>query len=106
MLCSQDAGSNIVMMAAAELLNPTAFLVRTFESEPHHGSGAMDQQFSEVIVAALADPKAFVFSATAMFPGREAEPGGELAAVFEYSGITNSGDHCSARQWSDAFQCQ
>ena len=76
-----------------------------------HRSGAVDQQRSQVDIAALGDATEIAPEATARFPGRDAEPGGKLSAAGEVAGGSRRRDHGGGIEQADtldlaqAFDC-
>lgn len=78
--------------ALFEGLSPLALGIESSGSEAEFASGAMNEQCSEVDVAAFRDAPEPGFAAGGFLPGGEAEPDGELAAVLELGGVGDRGD--------------
>src|SRR5450755_2134295 len=63
---------------------------------------AMDEQGSQVGIAALADAVQLGLAAGRILPRHQASPGREVAAVPELAGVANCGDDGSGRQRPNA----
>jgi hypothetical protein len=67
-----------------------------------HRARALDQQISQVGVAALADMPEAGLAASGMLARHQADPGGELTAVLELSRVANCGDNRQGGGGADA----
>ena len=67
---------------------------------------ALDQERAQVHIAATTDRAEPGVAATGMLCGYETEPGGQLPAVLEVPGRTDTGDHRISRQRADAKEAQ
>jgi hypothetical protein len=64
---------------------------------------AVNQQCTKIDIAAFADPEEPRLAACRMFAGDEAEPGRQLAAVFELGGLADRGDERGGRHRPDPW---
>jgi len=67
-----------------------------------HGAGAVNQQHAHVAIPALADAAEEAVVAGAVFPGCQSEPGGEMSAIMEVSGVAGCGIEGGGGQQADA----
>ena len=82
----------VISSSRYELLQPHAVHVGLGLHEPQHGSRAVNEQSAQVGVTAPADVIQARLAARRMLPRRQAEPGSQMPAVAELSGVADCCD--------------
>lgn len=100
-----DGDSGFPVTASLDQVSgPTTEAVLLVAESRENRSGAHDEQAAQVGIAGLGDPSESGFAATAVLPGDESSPGGELPTVLEVVSAAQTGDQSAGGGRADTGQ--
>lgn len=88
--------------ALPELVHPLAEPIRLADCGSNDRAGAMDQQSSQMLVTAFADPHQDCSISAGMLAWDQPQPGGHVASVVEVPPVTDRGNDGRRSFWPNA----
>jgi hypothetical protein len=97
----QRAGRPVPSPSSNERFEPPPPVIRLRVDPAARGSRTVDQQCTQIAIAAFADPEEPWRASGRVFPSDQSQPGGQLAAVCELNHVTDRGEMRGGTRRSD-----
>jgi hypothetical protein len=98
----QCDGSPVLAAASDEGSQPPTPVIRPRVDPAERGSCTMDEEFTQIAIPAFTDPEEPWLTPCGVFTRDQAQPGRQLAAVFELGHVTDRGDERGGRHRADS----